>query len=65
MEKPEIEQWVDVNAAASFLGIQLQTLRLWCLQRRIPFGRAGSRLRFKLSELDAMVTKAGERPHVD
>ena len=45
------EGLVSVYEAARYLGVKPNTIRTWVMQRRIPFHRAGSRLRFKISSL--------------
>lgn len=64
MANNELERLVDIRTAAEFLMVKENTIRLWCMERRIPFKKAGSRLRFKLSELDKWAEYAGSNNKV-
>jgi len=56
------DRLLDVNEAATLLGLKPSTLYQWAYKRQIPtvklFGRA---LRFKLSEIQKLIAKS-ERP---
>jgi excisionase family DNA binding protein len=53
----EKEPLVDIHEAARFLSIKPNTLRIWCAERRIPFLKAGHRLRFRLTDLETWAGK--------
>lgn len=57
-----LEPLVPIEVAATFLAVKPNTLRMWCVQRRVPFRKVGSRLRFKLSELDNWSEANTHRP---
>jgi excisionase family DNA binding protein len=46
---------VTVQEAAKFLALSKSTLYGWVYQRRIPFVKVGSALRFELAELEKFV----------
>jgi excisionase family DNA binding protein len=48
---------IDINEAAALIALKPSTLRAWVLNRRIPFVRVGRLLRFKKSDLLALVEK--------
>ncbi len=48
---------IDINEAAALIALKPSTLRAWVLNRRIPFVRIGRLLRFKKSDLLALVEK--------
>ena len=53
-------KWMTSQEAASYLGIQEQTLAAWrCTKRHvIPFTRVGRLVRYRLPDLDKWITKA-------
>lgn len=53
---PEPESWVDVNAVAEHLACRRQRIYTLVNERRIPVHRDGSRLLFRLSEIDRWLT---------
>jgi excisionase family DNA binding protein len=54
MERPNIEQWVNIRQAAQHLGLSVAFLRKAVRHNRVPFARAGSKsLRFRRADLDA------------
>lgn len=53
------EPLIDIKTAAAFLGLKENSLRIMCMQKRVPFLRAGRRLRFKLSTLESWASSRG------
>jgi DNA binding domain, excisionase family len=54
------ERWISLEEAATYLGIQVPTLRKWLKEgKNIPSHRIGKLWKFKCSELDEWV-KSGE-----
>jgi len=51
-EKQQIEPLVNIQEAARYLGCRENSIRIWVIQKRIPFLKVGSRLRFRLSKLE-------------
>jgi len=49
------EKYINIDAAAEYLGIKKVTLRNWIKKTDIPAHRIGKLWRFKCSELDAWV----------
>jgi len=47
------ERYIDTPEAAAHVGLKEQTLRVKAMRNQIPFHRAGRRLRFLKSELNA------------
>ncbi len=50
MEKEK--QFMNVDEAANYLGVKKQTLYQWKFERKIPFIKVGSLLKFRKSSLD-------------
>ena len=48
---PKEDKFLSTAEAAQFCGLQMQTLRKMASRNKIPFHRAGGRLRFLESEL--------------
>jgi DNA binding domain, excisionase family len=46
---------ITVEQAAKFLAVSTSTLYGWVYQRRIPFVKVGSALRFELAELEKFI----------
>ena len=46
---------ITVQDAAKFLAVSKSTLYGWVYQRRIPFVKVGSALRFELAELEQFI----------
>jgi len=46
---------ITVQDAAKFLAVSKSTLYGWVYQRRIPFVKVGSALRFELAELQKFI----------
>jgi len=46
---------ITVQDAAKFLAVSASTLYGWVYQRRIPFVKVGSALRFELTELQKFI----------
>lgn len=53
---PSSEPWVTIDQAAFHLGVSKSFLFKRCSTERIPHGKVGRNLRFRLSELDAWAT---------
>lgn len=51
---------IDVKAAAKYMGVEDETVRRWCRQRKFPYRRAGRSYRFILTDLDAWMRQCGE-----
>ncbi len=58
----DFEDWVGINRAAKFLEMSEAALRQAVNRGQVPCAKYGKRLRFMLSELDAMVRKGHSRP---
>jgi excisionase family DNA binding protein len=57
--------WLELSAAADYIGVHFTTLRRWADDGKVPCIRTpGGRRRFKKAELDAFVAslRQGERP---
>lgn len=48
---------VDLEGAATYLGISTRTVRRLAHERRIPHLRVGRRLRFELADLEAFLAR--------
>lgn len=53
------ERWIDVEEAATYLGVTPETVRAWVKQKDMPARKIGRRWKFKLSEIDEWV-KSGK-----
>lgn len=49
--------YLNVRAAAEYLGVRPFTLRVWSNQKQINHYRAGRLLRFKKADLDSFMKK--------
>jgi len=56
---PLVERIVDAETGAQITGLKPATLRKWAYQRRIPSVKVGGALRFRASDLRALIV---ERP---
>ena len=60
MTKPLVENWINIEQAASYLGVKAGTISLWIrTSKGIPAHKIGKQWKFKCSELDAWV-KSGK-----
>jgi len=60
MEKILDDKWINIEAAADYLGIKPVTLRSWIRNEKgVPAHKIGKQWKFKCSELDQWV-KSGE-----
>jgi len=50
-----VEKLLDINEAASLLGVRPQTLYLWVSQKRIAYRKIGRLVRFRMSDLEEFV----------
>lgn len=48
---------LDVPAAAAYLSVSERTIREWVYKRRVRFCKVGRAVRFRPSDLDAMVVE--------
>ena len=55
----EPERWIDVEEAASYLGVKPETVRSWVKKKDMPAQKIGRQWKFKVSEIDAWV-KSGK-----
>ena len=46
---------IPIGAAAQILGVSVHTVRLWVRQRRIPFVRLSTAIRFSPQALDQFI----------
>ena len=53
------QNWVGTSVAAVHLGVSIWTIYRMAKAKRIPSGRIGRRLRFRLMDLDAALHGAG------
>ncbi|MEW6359292.1 MAG: helix-turn-helix domain-containing protein [Planctomycetota bacterium] len=61
----EIEKFVDIQAAADFLGVSAKTVRRYCtslVRERLPHYRFMGKLRFRLSEASEWAERTRNRP---
>ena len=49
------KRFMNINEASEYLGFAVQTLYSWTSQRRIPFVKIGSRIRFDKHKLDKWI----------
>jgi excisionase family DNA binding protein len=56
---------MTVNEAAAYLGLSVHTLYSWTSQRKVPFVKLGSRVRFDRKKLDAWVDALAQEPIID
>jgi excisionase family DNA binding protein len=54
---------LTVSEASEVLRVKQSTLRSWVLKRRLPFIKMGSRVLFRLADLQALI-EAGLRPAI-
>jgi DNA binding domain, excisionase family len=54
------QRWVGTSEAAVYLGVSVWTIYRMAKERRIPSGRIGRRLRFRLADLDTALRRAGQ-----
>tara|TARA_Y100001934_G_scaffold158984_1_gene190007 strand:+ start:350 stop:520 length:171 start_codon:yes stop_codon:yes gene_type:complete len=52
----------DVYEAANYIGCAAGTLRNWASQRRVPFRKVGSLLRFSKQDLDRWLERCAVHP---
>ena len=50
-----VEKLLDINEAASLLGVKPQTLYLWVSQKRIAYRKIGRLVRFQMCDLEEFV----------
>jgi len=55
------DRLLNADEAAALLGLKASTLYQWSYERRIPVVKIGRALRFKLSDLQAIISRC-ERP---
>lgn len=48
-----MNEFLNANEAADFLGLSKSTIYSWVATKRLPFHRLGRALRFRKSELEA------------
>ena len=54
------DKWINIDEAATYLGVKTVTVRDWIRKEKgIPAHKIGKRWKFKVSELDAWV-KSGK-----
>ena len=53
------ESWVDVDAVAKHLGVARDSIYRWIEAKGLPAHRVGRLWKFKLSQIDAWVTRGG------
>ncbi len=51
------KQLLDINDCAAYLGISKNTLYSWVNQRKIPYLKCGSLLRFNIKDIDTWLNK--------
>jgi excisionase family DNA binding protein len=49
---------LNVNQTANLLGLSASAIRAWVLHRKIRFVKLGKAVRFKRSDIDALVASA-------
>lgn len=60
MEEKFEDKWISLEEAASYLGVNKDTIRNWIKKKNgVPAHRVGKLWRFKISELDDWI-KSGE-----
>jgi excisionase family DNA binding protein len=52
------DRLLDVKEAAAMLGLKPSTLYQWAYERRLPVVKLGRALRFRLSDLQALISKS-------
>ena len=55
MENREIEALSNIKDVSTMLGIQPNTIRIWAMNKKIPYYKVGGRLKFRLSEIKQWV----------
>jgi len=58
VEKDKPTRLLNIDQAASFLGVEKQTLYKWVCQRSIPFVKCGRLTRFDIKELNVWIAKS-------
>lgn len=53
------EPWLSLKEAGRYAGFDTRTLRRRALKGLLPHGKLGRNLRFKASDIDAMLRKGG------
>lgn len=54
---------LDKKDIADFLGIKLSTLNQWVSQKKIPFIKLGTRVKFRMSDILAWLETKTVRPN--
>ncbi len=49
------ERWIDVEEAASYLGVKPETIRTWIKAKNLPAQKIGRRWKLKLDAIDVWV----------
>ena len=52
------ERLLDVKEAAEMLGLKPSTLYQWAYERRLPVVKLGRTLRFRLSDIQALIAQS-------
>lgn len=55
-------KYLTVDQAANYLNVSVRFIRRLVAERRIPFHKAGSRLRFALADLDGFMLAGRVEP---
>lgn len=58
-----MEKLLNSNELAEYLGVAPQTIRIWVSQKRIPFLKLGSAVRFSSDQIEEILRK-GKREAV-
>jgi excisionase family DNA binding protein len=54
-KRDDFPRLVNINEASTLIAVKPSTLRAWVLSRKIPFVRVGRLIRFKRSDLLALI----------
>ena len=54
-EEMNVDKWVNLEDVAVHLSLSQDTVRTWIKEGKLPFCKAGTRYKFKISEVDEWV----------